>query len=157
MSDIAEMTKSIVVEDTFPHAPAVVWRALTEGGLMAKWIMPPTGFAAVVGQEFTFQTKPLGKWDGTIHCQVLTVEPERTLAYSWAGGADDNAGYGSRLNTVVTMTLEATAGGTRLRLEHAGFDLPRNAVAYQNMSDGWKVVMGRFGNVLPEAGDGQNG
>jgi hypothetical protein len=28
----------------------------------------PAGFEPVKGKQFTFQTKPAGVWDGTIHC-----------------------------------------------------------------------------------------
>jgi len=68
-------TRSIVVEVVFPHAAAVIWKALTDGDLISRFLMPPIGFAPVPGTRFTFQTKPAGEWDGTIHCQVLEVVP----------------------------------------------------------------------------------
>lgn len=152
MTETVENTLSIIVEEEFPHAPALLWRVIAEGGMMAKWIMPPVGFAPVEGQEFSFQTKPAGAWDGTIHCRVLEVRPGEKLVYSWAGGDAGNLGYGSRLNTTVTFILTPTATGTRLRVEHAGFEVPRNDVAYQNLNGGWKTVMGRIGAVATEAG-----
>lgn len=146
-----EPLATITVEEDFPHAPALMWRALTEGALMARWMMPPQGFAAVEGQDFTFQTKPAGLWDGTIRCRVLKVLPRERLVYSWQGGDDGNVGYGSRLSTTVTMTLTPTPTGTRLKVEHAGFELPRNAFAHENMSKGWVTLMPRLNEAARDA------
>jgi len=41
----------------------------------------------------------------------------------------------------VTFTLSAVENGTRLRLVHSGFVLPKNDAAFRNMSDGWKKVV----------------
>jgi uncharacterized protein YndB with AHSA1/START domain len=152
MNDIAlkPATQEIVVDEVFPHAPETIWTALTNGELMARWMMPPTGFAPVEGTRFTFQTTPTGAWDGTIHCQVLRVVPNERLAYAWKGGHEGNAGYGSRLDTVVTFTLAKVQGGTRVRLVHSGFVLPTNDTAFRNMSEGWKKVVTRLGTT---AGD----
>ncbi len=130
--------------------PALLWRAISDASLMEKWLMEPTGFAPVAGQRFTFRTKPAGAWDGTIRCRVLEVVPERKLSFAWAGGDAGNQGYGSLLDTRVTLTLTPTAGGTRLRVDHEGFEMPRNEVAYQNMSGGWKTVLGRLDGLLPK-------
>lgn len=143
-------TRSITVEQEFPHAPALVWRAISDGALMAKWIMPPLGFAAIVGQAFTFQTRAAGAWDGTIQCRVTEVIPLQRLSYTWSGGDAGNVGYGSLLRTTVTLTLTATPTGTRLRVDHAGFALPVNDFAYQNMSGGWTTVLGRIESLVTE-------
>jgi len=129
--------RKIVIEEVLPHTQKIVWRALTTGDLIGRWLMPPVGFEAIEGREFTFQTRAAGAWDGVIKCRVLEVTPDERFAFAWRGGHEDNAGYGSRLDTVVTFTLEPAAGGTRLRLVHAGFELPRNAFAFKNMSEGW--------------------
>jgi uncharacterized protein YndB with AHSA1/START domain len=81
---------------------------------------------------------------------VLEVVPNRRFAFAWKGGHDDNTGYGSRLDTVVTFTLEPAASGTRLRLVHAGFALPRNGAAFTTMGEGWKKVAGRVGALAGE-------
>ena len=102
--------QDIVIDEVFPHAPAKLWKVLTDGALMARWLMEPLGFEPVVGKHFTFKTTPAGEWDGTIECQVLEVVPEERIAFSWKGGHESNVGYGSRLETRVTWTLTETAG-----------------------------------------------
>jgi uncharacterized protein YndB with AHSA1/START domain len=148
-------TQDIVVEEVFPHALETVWKTLTNGELMGRWLgMTPTGFEAVKGSHFTYKTSPAGPWDGTIHCEVLDVSSPERLSYSWQGGHESNAGYGSRLDTVVTLTLTPVAGGTRLRLVHSGFVKQENDSAFKNMSEGWKKVVGRIGAVSGEAAKG---
>ena len=145
-------TQDIVVDEVFPHAPETIWKALTTGELIARWLMPAEGFEAVVGNRFTYKTTPAGEWDGTIHCEILEVVPNRRLVYSWKGGHEANAGYGSRLETVVAWTLARTAEGTRVRVVHSGFVLPKNDTAYRNMSDGWKKVVRNLDATAAEIG-----
>ena len=143
-------TREIVVDEVFPHAPETIWKALTTGELIGRWIMVPTGFEAVKGTHFTFQTTPAGAWDGVIHCQVLEVTPNERLTYAWKGGHATNVGYGAPLDTVVTWTLARVEGGTRLRLVHSGFVTPANDTAFRTMSGGWPKVVQKLGGVAGE-------
>jgi uncharacterized protein YndB with AHSA1/START domain len=149
-------THDIEIEEVLAHPPGKVWRALTSGGLMARWLMPPSGFEPVEGNRFTFQTTPAGEWDGTIRCQVLEVVPGERFAFSWRGGHIGNEGYGSLLDTVVTFTLAPVDGGTRLSLVHAGFVVPRNQTAYRSMSEGWRKVVGRLDELASETPTKEN-
>ncbi len=133
-----EGTRAIVADYHFPQSPEQVWRALTEPALLAKWLMP-NNILPVVGHRFTFQAQPMAGWDGVAHCEVLAVEPLRRLSYSWRGGNKEVQGYGQYLDTVVTWTLAAAAGGgTDVHLVHDGFtakdDFPYNA-----MGNGWRT------------------
>jgi uncharacterized protein YndB with AHSA1/START domain len=152
MNDTAlkSATQDIVVEEIFPHAPETIWKTLTSGALMARWLMAPTGFEPVEGTQFTYQTKPAGAWDGTIHCQVLEVRPNERFVYAWKGGHDGNIGYGSRLDTVVTWTLFRVGTGTRLRLVHSGFVSPTNDSALKSMGEGWTKVVPNIGAIAGE-------
>jgi uncharacterized protein YndB with AHSA1/START domain len=152
VSDIAVKphTRSIVVDEVFPHKPEILWKAITTGELMARWIMEPTGFEPVVGNQFTYRTTPAGKWDGLIRCRVLDVIPNERFSYAWTGGDESNVGYGSKLDTVVTFTLTKVQTGTRLHVEHAGFVLPRNDTAYNNMSGGWVRCVEKLDSVARE-------
>lgn len=137
----------IVVDETLPREAGAIWRVLTTGDLIARWLMPIAGFEPKVGNRFTFKTTPAGEWDGTIQCEVLEVVPNRRFSYSWKGGHAANIGYGSPLDTVVTWTLEPVEGGTRIRLVHSGFVLPKNETAVQNMSKGWKSIVPKLGSA----------
>ena len=143
-------TQDIVVDEVFHHRPEIIWKALTTGDLIALWLMPPTGFAAEKGKRFTFQTKAGGAWDGVIHCEVLEAVPNERLVYAWKGGHEANIGYGAPLRTVVTFTLTKVQTGTRIRLVHSGFVLPKNDSAYKTMSDGWKKVVQNLDALVAE-------
>jgi uncharacterized protein YndB with AHSA1/START domain len=132
---ITKGNEQIVVEYAFPHAPAKVWRALTEPELLAGWLMP-NDIAPVVGHKFNFWTQPMGDWNGVVDCEVLEVVAEKKLVYTWIGGSTKNEGYGQRLDTTVTWTLEPqTAGGTLLKLVHHGFH--PDDFAFRVMGQGW--------------------
>jgi uncharacterized protein YndB with AHSA1/START domain len=146
------VTQEIVVDEVLPHAAETIWKALTTGELMSRWMMTPTGFEPIKGNRFTFQTTPAGAWDGVIRCQVLEVIPNERFVYAWKGGDEGNVGYGSRLDTVVTWVLSRVENGTRLHLVHSGFVTPMNDTAFKNMSDGWKKIVPRIGAVI----DGQD-
>lgn len=144
------VTRDIAVDEVFPHSPEKIWQALTDAALIGRWMMVPTGFEAKQGKEFTFQTKAAGAWDGVIRCQVLEVVPYERLVYSWRSGHAGNVGYGAPLDTVVTWTLRAVANGTRLRIVHSGFELPKNDTAYSSMGAGWKKVVGNLDAIVGE-------
>jgi uncharacterized protein YndB with AHSA1/START domain len=105
---------TITVDQYLAHPPARVWRALTDAELLARWLMP-NDFAPAVGHRFTFRTEPRLEqgFDGVVHCEVLELQPERKPRLAWRGG---------QLDTTVTWTLVPEGRGTRLFLEHAGFD-----------------------------------
>ena len=53
MNDIAlkSDTQDIVVDEVFPHAPETIWKTLTTGELIGRWLMAPTGFEAIEAPE----------------------------------------------------------------------------------------------------------
>lgn len=134
MTTTDDLTR-IEVDEFFAHPPAKVWRALTTPDLMAQWLMP-NDFEPIVGHRFTFEAKPVAQtgFSGKIACQVLEVVEATKLRISWADAASPD-----QMPTTVTWTLHPEGHGTRLFVEHAGFD-PDDAsqqLARQIMSGGW--------------------
>ena len=130
----AGTTRTLVIEREMPHSPEKIWRALTEGQLIEEWLLK-NDFKPVVGHRFQFRREPMPNWNGIIDCEVLEVEPTSRLSYGWGSMG---------LETVVTWILTRVDHGTRLRLVHSGFVLPRNDTAYRNMSEGWTKVVERL-------------
>ncbi len=150
-AEVVSETHAIIVDEIYPHAPQIIWKALTNGALIERWIMMvPTGFAAVAGKEFTFKTTPAGAWDGFIRCKVLEAVANEKLVYSWKSGDAANEGYGAPLDTIVTWTLAPSKSGTRLKLVHSGFVLPRNEGAYRNMGEGWRRIVKTIDTIATE-------
>lgn len=142
--------QEIVVDEVFPHTPETLWKVLTSGELMNRWLMPQVGFAPVKGNNFTLHTKPDGDWDGVIRCQVLEVTPNKRLVHTWKSGHQSSAGYVSRLDTIVAWTLTRNDGGTQLRLVHSGFALPKNVTVFRNISEGWPKVIRKMITIAAE-------
>ena len=90
-------------------------------------------FQPVVGHRFNLRAD----W-GAVDCQVLTVEPNKTLSCTWAA-------YG--LESVVTWTLTPTGAGTRLRMEQSGFR-PDQQQAYRGAKGGWRQFFAALERLL---------
>lgn len=142
MSDTPPATRSVIVERHLPHPANRIWRALTQPHLMSEWLMQ-NDFSPVVGHQFKLR----GEWGGILDCEVLTIEPERSLSYTWDFASDDPA-YG--LKSVVTWTLTPTAEGTHLRMEQAGFR-PDQKQAYGGAHAGWKAFLDKLETVVARA------
>ncbi|HEY2546986.1 MAG TPA: SRPBCC domain-containing protein [Candidatus Acidoferrum sp.] len=130
-------TRALVIEKEMPHPPEKIWRALTQGPLMKEWLMD-NDFQPVVGHKFNFRSTPMPQWDGVIDSEVLVVEPNKKLSYSWSALG---------LESVVVWTLVATSGGTLVRMEHSGFR-PDQEAAYKGANYGWKNFIGRLERVI---------
>ncbi|MBN8607506.1 MAG: SRPBCC domain-containing protein [Caulobacterales bacterium] len=132
-------TRAAIVEREFAHPPAKLWRALTQPHLIEDWLMK-NDFAPNVGHRFNLR----GDWGGVLDCEVLEIEPERTLSYTWDFTHDDEA---YALKSVVTFTLTPTPAGTHLRVEQAGFR-PNQKQAYGGAHAGWKQFLTKLDALL---------
>ena len=139
MSNTATETRSVVVEREIPFPPEKIWRALTQPHLIEEWLMK-NDFKPVVGHHFNLR----GDWGGVLDCEVLAIEPNKTLSYTWNFTHDD-AAY--NLKSVVTFTLTPTSTGTHLRMEQSGFR-PDQQQAYQGAKHGWQQFFANLEQVL---------
>jgi uncharacterized protein YndB with AHSA1/START domain len=135
MNETSSETLSVVVEREIPHPPEKIWRALTQPHLIEEWLMK-TNFKPEVGHRFDFRAD----W-GSVDCQVVTVEPNRTLSYTWGAHG---------LESVVTWTLSPTGAGTHLRMEQVGFR-PDQKQAYAGAKFGWARFLENLEQVLARA------
>ena len=92
MNNAATETRSVVVEREIPFPPEKIWRALTQPHLIEEWLMK-NDFKPLVGHTF----KLSGDW-GAVDCNVMTVEPNKTLSYTWAAMGLESGDLDSRPN-----------------------------------------------------------
>ncbi|HEY4948817.1 MAG TPA: SRPBCC domain-containing protein [Candidatus Acidoferrales bacterium] len=130
-------SRSLVIEREMPHPPEKIWRALTQGALIEEWLMK-NDFEPVVGHQFSFRSTPVQGWDGVINSEVLVIEPNVCLSYSWGT-------MGTM--SVVTWTLTPTTLGTHLRMEQTGFRSEKDA-AYKGATYGWTKFIGNMERVV---------
>jgi uncharacterized protein YndB with AHSA1/START domain len=129
-------TRSITVDQFVAAPPEKVWRGLTEPELHARW-WAPGDIAPVVGHRFTLVMPP--PW-GERPCEVLEVEPFERFVYTFNG------------TWTLTWTLVPEGSGTRLLLEHSGFDMddPQDRHALETMGRGWRtLVVPRLAELAP--------
>ncbi|KGE02129.1 MULTISPECIES: SRPBCC domain-containing protein [Rhizobium/Agrobacterium group] len=132
MNETSIETRSVVVEREVAFPPEKIWRALTQPHLIEEWLMK-NDFKPVMDHRF----KLSADW-GSVDCQVLEVEPNKTLSYTWGA-------YG--LESIVTWTLTPTRTGTHLRMEQSGFR-PDQQQAYQGARHGWQKFLANLEQVL---------
>lgn len=91
-----------------------------------------------MGHRFNLRRSPKPDVNIVIDCQVLVIEPHKTLSYTWEA-------YG--LESVVTWTLTPTSTGTCLRMEQSGFrrDQPQ---ACAGAKSGWQRFFAELEQVL---------
>ena len=90
-------------------------------------------FKAIVDHRFNLRAD----W-GAVDCQVLAVEQNRSLSYTWQALG---------LDSVVTWTLTPTSTGTKLRMEQSGFQ-PDQHQAFQGAQYGWPKFVASLETVL---------
>jgi uncharacterized protein YndB with AHSA1/START domain len=118
--------RTVVVEREIAGSPENIWRALTQPHLIEEWLMK-NDFKPVVGHRFKLKRDPKPDVRVVVDCQVLEVEPNRTLSYTWDA-------FG--LESVVTFTLTPTSAGTHLRVEQTGFR-PDQQSAFKGARAAW--------------------
>lgn len=138
MTQALPETLSVIVEREIPYAPEKIWRALTQPHLIEEWLMR-NDFAASVGHKFRLS----GDWGG-VECEVLTLEPNKTLSYTW-DHANEDPTYA--LKSVVTFTLTPSEKGTQLRMEQVGFR-PNQKQAFGGAKAGWKYNLENLETVV---------
>jgi uncharacterized protein YndB with AHSA1/START domain len=132
-TNTATGTRTVTVEREIPHPPEKIWRALTEPHLIEAWLMK-NDFGLDLGHRFQLR----GDW-GHVDCEILDVDPGRTLSYSWNHPHADPA---FDLESIVTFTLEPAGepagAGTLLRIEQTGFR-PEQKQAFGGAQGGWRI------------------
>jgi uncharacterized protein YndB with AHSA1/START domain len=139
MNEMSSDPRTVVVERDLPHPPEKLWRALTQPHLIEEWLMK-NDFKPAVGHRFNLR----GEWGGVLDCEVLAIEANKTLSYTW-NYAHEDAAYD--LQSVVTFTLTPTSTGTRLRMEQTGFR-PEQKQAYGGARHGWRQFLSNLEELL---------
>ena len=132
MNQPATETLSVVVEREIAFPPEKIWRALTQPHLIEEWLMK-NDFTPAVDHRFNLR----GDW-GAVDCEVLAIEPNKMLSYTWAAMG---------LESVVTWTLTPTSQGAKLRMEQSGFR-PDQRQFYQGAKMGWGNFFANLEQVL---------
>ena len=144
MSDLDASAETIIQDFDLDAPPSQVWRALTEPELLAAWL-GPNDIRAEVGQRFSVVATPGS--DAAAECEVLEVEPGRSLTYSWREAREGGPALDSEVTWILTPRFD---GGTHLRLVHEGFVLtPGRALALAGAGLARSRVWPIMGRIAP--------
>jgi uncharacterized protein YndB with AHSA1/START domain len=128
-------TGTIAVDQFIDAPPTAVWRALTDPELHARW-WAPGDVAEDLGHEFHLEMPGFG----SIPCTVVESQPYERFVYTFNG------------DWTLAWRLVAEGRGTRVLLEHTGFDLDdkRQRDACERMGPGWRdTVLPRLADLAP--------
>jgi uncharacterized protein YndB with AHSA1/START domain len=137
MTNTAPETRSVVVERELASPPEKIWRALTQPHLIEEWLMK-NDFKPVAGHRFKLRRDPKPDVSVVVDCQVVAVEPNKMLSYTWEA-------FG--LESVVTFTLTPTSTGTHLRVEQSGFRADQEQ-AHRGAKAAWRQFIEALDKVL---------
>jgi uncharacterized protein YndB with AHSA1/START domain len=142
MIKTADGKSTVIVERELAAPAEKIWRALTQPHLLEEWLMQ-NDFKPVKGHKFTLSRDPAPDVKVRIEGEVLEVEPNKTLSYTWAA-------YGTQ--TVVTFSLTPTANGTMLRVEQAGFAANQKA-AIKGANASWPHFLKALEDLVKKMDD----
>jgi uncharacterized protein YndB with AHSA1/START domain len=129
--------RRVTVEREMAFPPEKLWRALTQPHLIEEWLMK-NDFKPVAGHRFNLHRNPQPNVSVVVDCEVLEVEPYKTLSYTWSA-------FG--LDSVVTFTLTPTDTGTHLLVEQSGFR-PDQQLAYKGAKAAWRQFLVALEQVM---------
>jgi uncharacterized protein YndB with AHSA1/START domain len=102
------MIEDVTREVDLPAPPDEVWRSVTEADQLGDWLEADVELDARPGGAGTFRFA-----DGEVRrALVREVEPGHRLAFTWWPLTGDEVGRA----TTVTITIDPTDAGSRLRL-----------------------------------------
>ena len=115
-------TRSIVIEREMPHPPEKVWRALTQGPLIAEWLMQ-NDFQPVVGHSFNFRAAPMPHWNGWSTAGCWSSSPSNGSPIAGTLRARRRRGPQDRRH----VDVDADAGRRSRALGTVGLPAPRRS------------------------------
>lgn len=136
------MRLDISMEELFGVPIDCVWHALTDPGMIERWLMTPDGYEAKVGARFILRETQRTDCRGQVQCEVLELSPPNRMVWSWRGAEDPTT-------TRLVIDLKADERGTRLTLRHTG---ESDEPTVRGTTDGWTDKLGALAELLTTKG-----
>jgi uncharacterized protein YndB with AHSA1/START domain len=142
---VSDTNLLVEVDRLLDAPPEVVFRALTDANLYARW-MGPDGSETVVdeldvriGGRLAIRVRiPGHDMEFVIHGYYEEIEPAHRLVHSWIVEGDESV-------STVVFSLEPVGGSTRLLISHHGLTSPEDVAQNQG---GWNMQLDRLEQLL---------
>ena len=147
--DLSSRPFSLTVERDMTLSPHVIYRAWTEQ--MDRWFAASGSvlMKAEVNAVFFWETEFQGKRHPH-YGRFLRLEPDRLVELTWVTGPE---GGTKGAETIVTVELAPQAGGTQLRLTHAGF---LDEETKHRTEQAWPLVLTQLDERMASRASNQN-
>ncbi len=122
--------RALNMEVFYPYPPEKVWQTLTNSRALAAWLME-NDFEPRLGHKFRFQHSNLPGFNGNIDCQVIELDEPQRLSYTWQDSMMCQP-------SIVTWTLKAVDGGTRLKLNHKQLETITSRQEKMRLEEPWQ-------------------
>jgi len=136
-------------------APKRVWRALTDAQEFGAWFGVKLAGRFAPGARMSGPVTHPGYEHIIMHITIEKMEPERVFSWRWHPHAiEPQRDYSAEPTTLVVFELQATPGGTLLKVTESGFDgIPaaRRSQAYRGNEGGWEMQMQQIATHLAAA------
>lgn len=132
------MKLDLNLEERFQQPIDEVWAAITDAGMLARWLME-NDFEAQVGRPFTLRRGGAAS-SGAIECVLLELDPPRRMVWSWSKG-DEPDQRPSR----VAFELRPDGDGTPLIVKHTG---SAGDAAGQLATQRWPILLSALRSLL---------
>jgi uncharacterized protein YndB with AHSA1/START domain len=151
-TSVADVSTGTIHAQIDIDAPAAeVFEALTDPAQLASWWGSPDSYRTFdwkldlrVGGAWSCQAEnPHTGQRSTVVGEYLELDPPRRLAYTWLPSWDNVVA------TTVRIELDESAGRTRVRVVHTGFE--GRAQSCQGHAAGWIRVLGWLAAGLARA------
>ena len=151
MTETEAATRSIKEEVDLPYPLEKVWRAITDSECIALWFMK-NDLKPDFGHKFTLRSRPIERWDGEFQCQVLEVEENKMISFTWKGGHQELKLFGHYMDTIATWTITPNAdGSTHFVFLHEGFGTDEESDGcYNAMVKGTQSVLRTLNKMIPD-------
>jgi uncharacterized protein YndB with AHSA1/START domain len=129
-ADLGEITKcyTLTYNRRSKHSPARLWKAITDGDEINKWMDYPSKVDLRVGGEWHVDFSRTD--DGEIPGVIVRVEPEKVLTYTWG-------------LSVIEWTIAPADDGCTYRFVQAGLAL-RDIEDEEGLAAGWHEFFDRL-------------
>ena len=136
------MEHNIRLERLYPYPPELVWSALTDPDVIARWLVS-TNFHPAIGTTFRFEAAENANKNDYFDGKVTVVDEPRQLAYELTSRTLIQP-------TAVVWTLTPQNGDTLLTLEHTGFDGMIAGLIGSFFEFAWQKLLLRLKETLSE-------